>query len=71
MQYMSKSEAVNSGMLDKSFLSEDENYEEEQNYENKIAFFIPEVNCHMVVDNSLYEDIRAVSKVVKEHIIVW
>lgn len=56
MQYMSKSEAVNSGMLDKSFLSEDENYEEEQNLENKIAFFIPEVNCHMVVDNSLYED---------------
>ena len=59
MQYLTKREAVNSGMLSKAHLSSEEEEEEdddEQKSEEKVAFLRPELSCHMVVDNSLYED---------------
>ena len=72
MQYMSKRDAVNSGMLDKSYLpTEDMDHEEEQKLENQVAFFYPEIKCHMVVDNSLYEDKRAVPALVKPLFVTW
>ena len=69
---MSKRDAVNAGILDKSQLpTEDMDYEEEQKTENKVAYFKPELNCNIVVDNSLYEDLRQVPSLIKPWINLW
>ena len=59
---MSKREAVYAGMLHPSYLPSGE---------NKVAFFKPEINVNMVVDDSLYDTFRQVPDLVKPHTIMW
>ena len=72
MKYMSKREAVYAGMLHQSYLpSRYMTYDEEQRPENKVAFFKPEINVNMVVDDSLYDTFRQVPDLVKPYTIIW